>query len=589
MAFQTPLTVQKTIDNIVTKKYFLPAIQREFVWDTGQIENLFDSLLSGYPIGSFLFWQVSEDSRKRYEFYEFIQNYHELSFHHNPKANTSGQQDVVAILDGQQRLTALLIGLRGTYSSKVKWKKKTTLRAFPERRLYLNLAGPAGEFGENFEFQFLTKEEGADLDEAHAWFRVGTILDLEGPQAVWAYLVDHGLSGNKFAGDCLFRLQEAICKNGLINYYLEEDQDFDKVLNIFIRVNSGGTTLSYSDLLLSVATAKWSDYDAKEEITSFVDELSEIGEGFRVTKDLVLKACLVLCDDIGDVRFKVDNFDEKNVKTIEAQWPSIRHYLRLATSLVASYGFGAHNLTSVNALIPIAYYLGKRGVQENYILSATHSEDRTKVRRWLTAALLSGTFGYAGDTILSLLRTVIGAQVKGPNDSFPAEQINQRLASANRPIDLTEEQVSGLLDYKFGTPQAFLVLSLLYPWLDYSNKFHEDHIVPRSWFTRSRLHKAALLGPSLDEALDRRDRLPNLQLLQGTPNMEKSNKPFDQWLSEVCKTADERSTFKKNHFIPEETATLESFLAFYDKRRTAMVDRLCEVLGIPSIKESVQC
>ena len=52
-----------------------------------------------------------------------------------------------------------------------------------------------------------------------------------------------------------------------MNYYQEKDQDLDKVLNIFIRVNSGGTPLSYSDLLLSVADAPVEALDAREEIT----------------------------------------------------------------------------------------------------------------------------------------------------------------------------------------------------------------------------------------------------------------------------------------------------------------------------------
>ena len=58
MSFQTPLTIKDTIDNIRSRRYLLPSIQRELVWSTDRIERLFDSLLSGYPIGSFLFWEV---------------------------------------------------------------------------------------------------------------------------------------------------------------------------------------------------------------------------------------------------------------------------------------------------------------------------------------------------------------------------------------------------------------------------------------------------------------------------------------------------------------------------------------------------
>jgi uncharacterized protein with ParB-like and HNH nuclease domain len=58
MPFQMPITIAQALRGIQTYDYVLPAIQREFVWDTGQVARLFDSLLRGYPIGSFLFWKV---------------------------------------------------------------------------------------------------------------------------------------------------------------------------------------------------------------------------------------------------------------------------------------------------------------------------------------------------------------------------------------------------------------------------------------------------------------------------------------------------------------------------------------------------
>ena len=55
----------------------------------------------------------------------------------------------------------------------------------------------------------------------------------------------------------LHRLHAMVHNALVISYYEEESQDIEKVLNIFIRTNSGGTVLSYSDLLLSIATAQW--------------------------------------------------------------------------------------------------------------------------------------------------------------------------------------------------------------------------------------------------------------------------------------------------------------------------------------------
>lgn len=104
MSFQIPVTVKEAIDNIHSKKYLLPAIQRELVWETDNIELLFDSLMRDYPVGSFLFWYVDKTRIKDFQFYEFIRDYHERDSSHNPKANLSGSEDITAILDGQQRL-----------------------------------------------------------------------------------------------------------------------------------------------------------------------------------------------------------------------------------------------------------------------------------------------------------------------------------------------------------------------------------------------------------------------------------------------------------------------------------------------------
>ena len=114
-------------------------------------------------------------------------------------------------------------------------------------------------------------------------------------------------SVKQFAIDTLTLLWQVVVKEKVINYYLETDNQLDKVLNIFIRVNSGGTRLSYSDLLLSIATAKFQSRDARQEITDLVEELNRTGRGFNVDKDLVLKAALVL-SDVNRIDFKVVNF-----------------------------------------------------------------------------------------------------------------------------------------------------------------------------------------------------------------------------------------------------------------------------------------
>ena len=291
MGFEIPITIEKAIREIQANKYILPAIQREFVWSSEQIEKLFDSLMRGYPIGSFLFWKVQPDRVTDFQFYRFMDHYHERDFRHNDSINLINGQEVTAALDGQQRLTALYIGLKGWYAYKLPYYSRQNEKAFPKRELYLNLKNPQDTIEFAYEFKFLRE---SDLKENNDkfWFKVGDILKFPDIQSVVYYCIENGLTQgkDKFSTDTMMELWKVVKEKQIINYFLEEDQDLDKVLNIFIRVNSGGSSLSYSDMLLSIATAAWRNRDARQEIYNLVDQINHTGEGYGFDKDFILKS-----------------------------------------------------------------------------------------------------------------------------------------------------------------------------------------------------------------------------------------------------------------------------------------------------------
>jgi uncharacterized protein with ParB-like and HNH nuclease domain len=112
--YQTGGTIADTLKGVQTNIYVLPAIQREFVWKPEQITRLFDSLMQGYPFGTFLYWKVEKANSSLYKFYGLARNYHEDKNAHCPELPQSHGSDLTAVLDGQQRLTALNIGLAGS-------------------------------------------------------------------------------------------------------------------------------------------------------------------------------------------------------------------------------------------------------------------------------------------------------------------------------------------------------------------------------------------------------------------------------------------------------------------------------------------
>ncbi len=256
----------KSIRDIIfdlNRTMYLPAIQREFVWETSRIEKLFDSIMGDYPIGSFLFWKVKEENKSDWISYEFVRDYDEEN-PHNKEANLAGiNKEIYLILDGQQRLTSLYLGLKGSYRFfYFKWKKT---------KLYLNLLKKPEKNEENpeelvYQFEFRESRD-TDNPDKEFWYEVGKIIDFNDSEDAKTNLnrdisslsIDTQENARRLVG----RLHARIHTYKLINYYEEKSEDYDKVVEVFIRANTGGKPLEYSDILLSMATSNWKILNAR--------------------------------------------------------------------------------------------------------------------------------------------------------------------------------------------------------------------------------------------------------------------------------------------------------------------------------------
>lgn len=581
MAFQTPLTIAEVLKDISSNRYVLPAIQRKFEWKPKQITNLFDSLMREYPIGTFLFWHVEAERVEDFKFYKFMDDYHQRNKRRNEPWQPFGEANgVTAVLDGQQRLTALNIGLRGSYAWKRKWGRWDNPSAFPKRTLHLNLNAPAStvtDVESKYDFRFLTEDQvnASESDDRFHWFRVAEVRDwsdlfLEAS----AYLDDHSLEKNAHARLCLSRLWNLVHKDAVISYYRESEQDIEKVLNIFIRVNSGGTVLRYSDLLLSMATAAFATLDAREEIDDCVDELNEVMKGFAFTQDLVLKSCLVLTG-VPSIGFKVRNFTTSNMSAIEGAWPHIREALRTAALILSRrMGYDAHTLTAGSVIIPIAHYVYRRGIEEHDIKKSRFNDDAAAIRDWTRRALLKrGTFGAGLDTTLQKARDVINQECIA---GFSTAAMDAAFASIGRPLRFVEEELDDLLDSRGGS--AFSVLALLFPDFGLTAEFHIDHVFPQRDFTIPKMRKLNLEPAEQQAILDRRDRVANLQFLTKTDNLEKAAKSPTAWLAGLSNS--DRAARVGDADLGNVPDSMVGFIEWYEARRERMKTRLTELLGI---------
>lgn len=574
VAFEKPITIKEAVENIEARQFLLPSIQREFVWKPEQMEKLFDSLLKEYPVGSFLFWSVQGENVQNYQFYEFIRDYHEKDNKRNPKASTAGMHSLTAILDGQQRLTSLYMGLKGSYAERRRYKRSSDQSSYEKKKLYLNLLAPADRVDFRYDFRFLSEKEVASFPaEGYFWYRVGDILNCNGMPDIFKFITTNNITGN-FASECLMMLFQQVIMSPVIHFFMEKGNELDKVLNIFIRVNSGGTQLTYSDLLLSIATAQWENEDARDQITELVDEINGYGDGFTFDKDIVLKTCLVLCD-FSDISFKVDNFNTANMQKIEDEWEKIADAIRTTVKLFVSFGFSAKTLTANSVMIPLAYYIYKNGNPQSFEIASRYQDERAQMKKFVIVALLKRVFGGQPDNVLRPLREL----VKGMLSAFDFDTIKKGLKVTNKSLTVDEDDINDLLYTKYGSKYAFSILSLLYPTLDYRNIFHQDHIFPRSLLkSQAKLRKLGLTDEQMSYCMENVDYIGNIQLLEGVPNMEKSDKEPKQWIEQTFPTAQEQADYKQKHYIPAVELSAGNFEQFLQQREELLADKLKQML-----------
>jgi len=573
MSFQTPITIAEAVENVEYNRFLLPAIQREFVWSSSKIEWLFDSLMRNYPISSFLFWNVEGASVNGYRFYKFINEYRERYKTHNEEISTDGMGSFNAILDGQQRLTSLYVGLKGSYAYKEyrrKWENSEW--SIPTRRLYLNFASTLEEQedGRIYEFSFLkdsdTKQAEIYKDK---WFRIGKILELKNISKFNKYVTDIGLS--EFSIDILARLQEVIHSDRIINYFLEKEQDIDKALNIFIRINSGGEPLNFSDLLMSIAVANWTQKDARKEIHKLVDAVRD--KGFSISKDLVLKTFLFLYSK--DIKFRVTNFSRDNAKEFETEWEKIRDAILSTFELLKTYGFTDYTLTSKNAILPIVYYLYHRQIYRDYSTKIEFKNEREIIKKWLHIVLIKKIFGGQANSVLTQIRKAFTSditklKIKPEISKFPVNEINKNI---KKDTTVGDEFIEDLLYSQKDDQYTFSTLSILYPNLDYKNNdFHKDHIHPAASYNN--------LTDYLKEKYGWRtyNSIYNLQMLDANENMSKNDKSLKEWVDAQTKNID-KDKFLENHLIPNVELELDNFEEYFEKRKELLIKELKKVLN----------
>ncbi len=492
-----------------------------------------------------------QDSDKlNFQLYQFITNYDERKPRNEKiRIEEIRRDDLSIVLDGQQRLTSLYIGLKGTRTLKKKNARNDNPNAYEEKRLYLNLKHQPNMDNpeDNYQFEFHAKTP--ENDKKHWWFKVGDILELE---SVWDYAQEHGLKGDELK--LLEKLNKAFCTENLISYFEEKEKDLNKVLNIFIRVNSGGVKLSYSDLLMSILTASFSS-DIREKMNELVDALKDKGFS-NMGQDQVLKTCLLLIGK--DTTFELKNFNKKNIKEIEENWEKITDSIYNATELLETFGYAGY-LGSAYILSSLAYFY--------FLNSKMNENDKEQALKFVRSAQITSYFTSSTDTKLNNIANSM-------KDVKTFESFNHNLAKHQTwPLKITNDAIEEMMCCS-SHALVFPILQILYPHLNYkTTTFHIDHIYPKSKFNGK------------NEKLNQdfygcENHLYNLQLLEGAENQAKKDKDPEVWLKEEYKDNQQaiEEYKRKNYIDPTLKLEWENIKDFREKREESIIKTLKEVL-----------
>ncbi|MCI6217008.1 MAG: DUF262 domain-containing protein [Helicobacter sp.] len=586
--FQSPITINEAMQKIKNNEYLLPAFQREYVWEEWQIEELFDSLMRGYPISSMLFWEVKDKSKTSWKFYKFLSYYREKYHTHNEDFNTQGHKDFYAILDGQQRLTSLYLALYSHYDRGIrqtKWQSENNDRWFYICDFYFNLTQTQKPENPNVKYEFLwrdrreTQEDIVYIDEfKQKWFKCGEIHSLTDINKIMNFSQKYDLQDNERERLCEFHTLLFNTKDeSRINFYLETEQNPDKAVNIFIRINSNGESLDYSDILFSLMVANWQK-EARTEINTLIDFINQDLD-FKINKDLILKGFLFLFHN--SVKFQINSFEKSFVESLEAKWEGIKNAFIETFKLLQSFGLHAQTLSSNNAILPILYFIYHKNLTETIVDSVGQKDNRAIIRKWLLRTIILKPFGGSGDAVLARMRRVFIKDFKQGSekyfdstmDTFPLDDIEKE---ANYRGDMNEEFLEDIIwNSRKNSPETFAILSLLYPHLDYkNNNFHIDHLHPESAYKAyKRLNEKR--GLEVWE-YHYYDSLPNLQMLDANENMSKNDMSLQEWVEKQC--SNDKKGFLERHLIPDVDLSLENFNDFCEARKDLLVQKLKSIL-----------
>lgn len=563
-------SVQDLANQIKRKEIVLPEMQRRYVWKSKQVRDLVDSLYRGYPSGAILLWETPGDVQLQ-------------SFAVAQDGTPLSSQQL--LLDGQQRLTSLTALLTG--EDLVVRNRRRPIK------ILFNLDHPdvleSVDFDDvsiDLEVDDREEDEPDDIDDleyeddaAHQTFIVGQTKYERLPN--WVSVTDifkkdnteilRDAGVNSFDDPRFKKYNQRINKVKEIPKYLyrldvlDRSLSYEEVTEIFVRVNSKGTTLRGSDLALAQVTAKWpgclADFQAFEKKCNQQNFNFDVGVNLRSLVSMITDQC------------KFNNVGQIARSSLEDKWPVTKKAMEFSTNFLKSNcGVESSALLSSNNIALILAYIAHRW---EYSIQPFEADE---LRRYLLLSNAKGRYTRASsESVLDQdLRTVkdggrvpellasLTAQV-GRLSIEPGDFVNRKSSSPIFRTTFMAFEAMGAKDWKNS-----LTISKLLSGSSYSLQVH--HIFPRT---------------RLEGNYDPREinDVANFAFISAaTNNWIRARKPADYVPEFIQERGVEIFT---SQCIPTEPSLLEieAYPQFLTKRREMISENLNEFLRTKAIRQ----
>jgi len=554
-------TIYEILEQINRNEIVLPAIQRNFVWEKDQIDLLFESILSKYPISSFLFWKLTPKIKKNDNnvFFKF----QEIAYGNTYNKSTPDRiqeyelkSTKFGVLDGQQRLSSLYIVFFGKYKIRPPkaWHSKT--QYFEEYELYFDLnASPNSDD----KFDFLKEEK-------PNYFKVRDIrnfyddnLDEEIlKQNIESYFDYKQITLSKRQFDNIFKLAQAFFLDRVIKTFIIDNNEND-ALEIFIRLNSGGTKLTKTDLVFSKIESSWAE--AREKIDS---QINKMNTEYAFSREFIILSLLYIYGQDGELSSV--NIGRNIALQAKEDWDKICKALDTTIKLISNCGFDSNNkIGSYNALVPIFGY-----VFDNPQLRLNDKKLQNEITYYLMRSFFGSVFSSSSPHVLTRIRKNIKE-----NNEFIADKLY-------KVKDVKGDTVDNLLKSE-KNDKTRLCLYILHKEKSTIFNQEQDHIHPKAAFGDLNNKPENIDFSIWNDWNEKSDCLPNLHLLTENKNKNKSKKSLKVWLKE---RGISDSDFKITAMIPSEASLeFDMFDEFYDLREKLLRDKLEKLFGVSTTRK----